>query len=198
MMPDRTLSFASLELGTIRLAPVREQHAGYIYKLRIDPALNEHLSAAPPSVAAQEQWIAGYVNREAAGQEYYFLIERLDGTPCGTVRLYDFNPPAHPHSFSWGSWILDRSKTRYAALESALLVYETGFERLGFSAAHFEVRKSNVKVISFHQKFGARLTSEDDTCVYMSLTRASLEEVRPYLLSRIATVSSMSAQGSPA
>jgi RimJ/RimL family protein N-acetyltransferase len=188
-MHNRRPSLSALELGTIRLVPVREHHAEYIYSLRIDPSLNEHLSAAPPSAAAQAQWIRGYLEREAAGDEFYFLIERRDGTPCGTVRLYDFSPVAHPDSFSWGSWVLDKSKTRYAAVESALLVYEMGFERLGFSASHFEVRKGNTKVIAFHQKFGAQVIAEDDESVYMRLTRADFEQVKPKLMALVSRAS---------
>jgi RimJ/RimL family protein N-acetyltransferase len=171
-------SLDDLQMSSIRLMPVREQHAEYIYSLRIDPALNQHLSNAPPSAAAQAEWIRGYMTREAAGSEYYFLITRLDGSPCGTVRLYDFRP----ESFCWGSWILDGNKTRYAAIESALLVYEMGFERLGFAASHFDVRKGNTKVISFHQKFGAQTTSEDELNVYMLLPREALAAVKPGLL----------------
>jgi len=188
-MHNRRPSLAALELGTMRLVPVREHHAEYIYSLRIDPALNEHLSAPPPSAAAQAQWIRGYMEREAAGDEFYFLVERRDGVACGTVRLYDSSPAAHPDSFSWGSWILDKSMTRYAAVESALLVYEMGFERLGFSASHFEVRKGNSKVIAFRQKFGAQVTSEDDDSVYMRLTKVDFEKVRPRLMALVSRVS---------
>ena len=184
-MHDNSPSLDALQLRTIRLTPVRRHHAEYIYSLRIDPALNQHLSTAPASRDAQEQWIGNYMQREAAGSEYYFLIERIDGTPCGTVRLYDFNPASHPDSFCWGSWILDRNKTRFSAIESALLVYEMGFERSGFSASHFDVRKANTKVISFHQKFGAKIISEDEENVYMCLPREALQEVKPDLLALV-------------
>ena len=52
------------------------------------------------------------------------MIERKDGTRCGLVRLYDFDV----ESFTWGSWILDESKPRKAALESAVLSLAIGFE----------------------------------------------------------------------
>jgi RimJ/RimL family protein N-acetyltransferase len=181
-MSANTPLLECLDLRTIRLVPVREKHAEYIYSLRIDPVLNRHLSPPPPSAAAQAAWIGRYVEREQAGNEYYFLIERLDGIPCGTIRLYDFNPPAHPNSFCWGSWILDANKTRFAAIESALLVYELGFNRIGFAASHFDVRKGNTKVISFHEKFGARTTSDDEENVYMQLTRESFDAVKSNML----------------
>ena len=171
----------TLALKTVRLVPIRDKYAEYIYSLRINPALNTHLSSAPPSVEAQAAWIRKYIEREQAGEEFYFLIERLDGIACGTVRLYDFRDD----SFCWGSWILDASKTRFAAIESALLVYQAGFEQLGFTASHFDVRKQNEKVISFHRKFGAQTVGEDEENFYFQLPRAEFEIVKPQLMSLI-------------
>ena len=97
------------------------------------------------------------------------------------MRLYDFRPD----SFCWGSWILDHNKTRRAAIESALLVYEVGFNRMGYPGSHFDVRKENTKVIAFHQKFGAVINSEDAENVYMTLSRQSYELVKPEMLELI-------------
>ena len=84
--------------------------------------------------------------------------------PIGTVRLYDFKE--NPKSFCWGSWILNENKTKYAAVESALLVYEAGFAYLGFEQSHFEVMKGNDKVHSFHVKMGAERNAEDEINEY--------------------------------
>ncbi len=159
--------FDKLQLKTIQLVPVRSEHADYIYSLRIDPLYNTHLSPPPASAEAQRAWIERYVQREQQGEEFYFVIERLDKVACGTVRLYDFRGP----SFCWGSWILDHNKSRYAAIESALLVYRIGFEHLGFDESHFDVRRENRKVISFHKKMGAITTEIDDDNEYMRLPK---------------------------
>ena len=90
-----------------------------------------------PDLASQQAWIRKYKQDEANGSQFYFIIERLDGTKCGTVRVYDLRED----SFCWGSWILNESKTRYSALESAFLVYRFGFEELGFKNSHFDVMK---------------------------------------------------------
>ncbi|HEA3697852.1 TPA: GNAT family N-acetyltransferase, partial [Escherichia coli] len=109
-------------------------------------------------IEKQKVWIRNYKQKENNNEEFYFIIETLDGIPCGTVRIYDI----HNNSFSWGSWILNESKTRTAAIESALLVYIFGFDIKGYSRCHFEVMKGNEKVISFHEKFNAKRTHEDD------------------------------------
>jgi RimJ/RimL family protein N-acetyltransferase len=83
------------------------------------------------------------------------------------VRLYDFQDD----SFCWGSWILDRNKSRYAAIESAILVYDIGFDCLGFSRSHFDIRKENKRVIHFHERFGAKMIGEDEFNVYFNLSQ---------------------------
>ncbi|WP_377278845.1 GNAT family N-acetyltransferase [Rhizobium sp. R86522] len=167
-----------LQLGSIRFTPVREHHRHYIYSLRVNPKYNTHLSPAPASADSQGAWISTYTEREAAGTEYYFLIERIDGTACGTVRLYDFKE----NSFCWGSWILDENKTRYAAIQSALLVYEIGFDKLGFEQSHFDVRLENTRVIAFHERMGAIRTHKSTDDQYMILTREAFQKEKPKLL----------------
>ncbi|KXI22128.1 GNAT family N-acetyltransferase [Photobacterium sanguinicancri] len=141
---------------TIKLRLVLESDAEFIISLRNDERYNKHLSQTNGDVETQIQWIKEYKNKEKNKEEYYFIVERNDGVPCGTVRLYDFNS----ESFCWGSWILNTEKTRYSAIESALLVYKYAFEELKFQRCHFDVRKDNIKVNQFHLKFGATKVGE--------------------------------------
>jgi RimJ/RimL family protein N-acetyltransferase len=165
---------------SIRLRLARPTDAPYLFKLRVDPALNEHLSPPPPSVDAQSSYLTKYLERERNGIEFYFVIQnRATGNDCGAVRIYDLQP----RSFSWGSWILDAGKPRLAALESALFVYDFGFGHLGFPASHFEVRRGNDRVIAFHERLGARRLREDDKEVFLSLSRKDLQSRLPTLLS---------------
>lgn len=125
--------------------------AGFIHALRTDPAKSTHLSETRGDAADQRRWLEDYKRREALGAEYYFVIEAADGRPCGVVRLYDFRGA----SFCWGSWVLADWAPRTAAIESAVLVYETGFGPLGFTQSHFAVRKGNERVWRFHERMGA-------------------------------------------
>jgi RimJ/RimL family protein N-acetyltransferase len=167
-----------LSSQSIQFTPARQSHAAFIFGLRIDSSLNRYLSAAPDSVDAQREYLRTYEKRELAGSEFYFVIEDRLGTPCGTVRVYDIRPQDRPHSFSWGSWILNDSKPRYASIESALLVYRVGFEHLGCSASHFEVMKGNDRVVEFHRRFGATVESETDESFTMVIGRAEFEAVQ--------------------
>lgn len=95
-----------LESKNIRVRYVEESDADFILSLRLDNRYNTFLSTVTPDVEAQREWILKYKNDEEKGKQFYFIIERVDGTPCGTVRVYDIRKD----SFCWGSWILNEKK----------------------------------------------------------------------------------------
>jgi RimJ/RimL family protein N-acetyltransferase len=151
----------------LSLRLVQPEDALYIHGLRTDPTYNGYLSTVTGTVEDQRSWIEAYKTREAAGSEYYFVIERKDGVRCGVVRLYDIIGD----QFTWGSWILDYNKPRKAALESALLIYRYGFEVLGLSRSVFEVRRENENTLAFHRRLKATQTHEDDRNIYFVYSR---------------------------
>lgn len=161
-----TLRSKDMEGPNLRLRLITPEDARYVYALRKNPTYNAHLSEISGTVADQVAWIKAYKIREAAGLEYYFVIERNDRIPCGLVRLYNFTADR----FTWGSWILDHNKPPKAALESALLIYQVAFEGLGVADAVFEVRKENMHTQAFHRRFGAQQTGEDETNCYFIYT----------------------------
>ena len=170
-----------LQSKTVKLRLIEEQDAEFVLKLRLDDRYNQFLSSVNPSVEAQKEWIKKYKNDESEGIQYYFIIERHDGVPCGTVRIYDLKDD----SFCWGSWILNEDKTRYAALESAFLVYKFAFDHLKFKKSHFDVRKGNDRVISFHEKMGAARTGETELDLLFEITKEAVSRTKERLMSKI-------------
>lgn len=170
-----------LNSKTIRLRFVREGDAEFILKLRLDKTYNQYLSHVDSDVEAQRNWIKNYQLEEEEKKQFYFIIERLDGVPCGTIRIYDLRP----NSFCWGSWILNENKTRYAAIESAFLVYEFGFEGLGYTKSHFDVRKGNDRVIAFHRRMGAIQVGEDKDNYYFQITREAVMSAKNRLKDKL-------------
>jgi RimJ/RimL family protein N-acetyltransferase len=156
---------------SIDLRPVDAGDAAFILKLRLDPALNAHLSATVPDLNAQVAWIGQC--REDMGQ-FYFIVQGKDGTPLGTIRVYDLLPD----SFCWGSWIIEPGAPRKTAIESALLIYEFGFYTLGYKQCHFDVRKNNVKVVDFHKRFGAKVVGETEQDFLFRFHLADYEATR--------------------
>ena len=128
--------------------------AAFILGLRTDPTKSRYLSSTSSDVAKQVAWLESYARDPS---QVYFIMEDAGGRPVGTVRLYD----ARGDSFCWGSWIIkDGMPTNYA-VESALMVYRYALG-LGFTRAHFEVRKDNASVWRFHERFGAVRTGETE------------------------------------
>jgi RimJ/RimL family protein N-acetyltransferase len=163
----------------LRLRLIEEDDAAYVHALRVNPAYNAHLSAVAGDVADQAAWIRAYKTREAAGQEYYFIIDRHDGTRCGTVRLYDISGD----TFKWGGWILDQNKTRKAALESVLLSFGFGFIGLVLSKALVDVRADNYHALEFYQRLGMTELSRDAQYIYFTYPRSRFEADRSAFLS---------------
>ena len=152
----------------LALRLIMPEDADYIHHLRTDGRYNTHLSPVIGSVDDQRTWIEQYKRREAAGQEYYYVIERRDDAQvCGTVRLYD----VQDNRFTWGSWILDEHKPAKAALESAVLSFGAGFDYLAAGKALIDVRSLNTHATSFYRRFKAIETQRDDENIYFELTR---------------------------
>ncbi|WPZ31544.1 GNAT family N-acetyltransferase (plasmid) [Sulfitobacter sp. OXR-159] len=152
----------------LSLRLVRPEDAQYIHGLRTDPTYNGHLSTVTGTVEDQRSWIEAYKTREAAGSEYYFVIERKDGVRCGVVRLYDIAGD----QFTWGSWILDHNKPRKAALESAVLSFGFGFDTIGLDIANIDVRKQNTHAEAFYRRLGMTETYRTDEDIFFIYSRA--------------------------
>ena len=146
------------------------EDAAFILSLRTDEKKSRYLSTTAPDIDAQRSWLQHYA---AATDQAYFIIEYQD-EPIGTVRLYD----ARDNSFCWGSWILKDGRPAQAAMESALMVYAYAVDHLGFTAAHFDVRKGNERVWQFHERFGAERTKETALDYFYTLSLEAIQASR--------------------
>ncbi len=126
--------------------------AAFVLQLRINPVLNEFLSSTANDLDAQAAWIKSAA--EDPSQLYYIIS--AGNEPVGTVRLYD----QRGESFCWGSWILSADAPKSGAIESTMMVYSLGLA-LGFTAAHFDVRRGNEKVWQYHERLGAKRIDEN-------------------------------------
>lgn len=158
----------------INLRIAEEFDAEFILQLRLDEKKSRFISSVDNDLEKQISWLKEYKKRENAKNEYYFIIENKAGEKSGVLRLYDFIGD----SFCWGSWIIKDDSPSYMAIESALMVYEFAFYTLGFHNTHFDVRKKNEKVVSFHKRLGAQVVGEDDLNYYFIYPKTAYEEIR--------------------
>lgn len=172
MQPDTVrLRKAQRVVGkTLEFRDAGVDDAAFILSLRTDTEKNRYLSSISGALADQQAWLERYARSE---NQAYFIIE-YQGVPIGTVRLYD--PQAD--SFCWGSWILVNSRPSHAAMESALMVYAYAVDHLGFSSAHFDVRKGNERVWQFHERFGGVRVSETPQDYHYRISLAAISASR--------------------
>ena len=174
-------SLARVEGPNLTLRLIQPEDAGYVHSLRSNPAYNTHLSTVTGTVDDQRAWIEDYKSREAQGQEFYYVIERKDGTRCGLVRLYEIEAK----SFTWGSWVLDKNKTRKAALESAILSFGVGFDALGVQLANVDVRVANEHAAAFYRRLGMEETHRTDQDIFFNYTREKFDTDRTHHLKQL-------------
>jgi RimJ/RimL family protein N-acetyltransferase len=129
-----------------RLRPVRLADAEFILRLRTMPHVLGTVGDTVPEITEQRRWIESYFGRP---NDYYFIIESLQGQPWGTVGLYNFKETGA----EWGRWILIPGIL--AALPSAVIIHKLAFEVLGLTELRGEVVGDNTKVLSFHRRLGS-------------------------------------------
>jgi len=153
---------------------VEEEDSLFIFSLRSDRKKRQYLSSIDGGVDAQREWIRRYKEREEAKLEYYFVIESKESERLGLVRLYDFEGD----SFCWGSWIIKDDAPKSTAIKSALQVYQFAFYQLDFLQSNFEVRRGNEKVISFHQRFGAKIVGSNEKEYLFNFTKEDYDRAK--------------------
>ena len=157
---------------SINLREVEIADAEFILALRCDAQKAKFLHKTENNLAKQIAYIENYKSKE---NEWYFIIENKSGDRLGTVRIYDV---VDNDDFCWGSWIIKDGASANVAIESVLLVYEYAFYALGFTKAHFDVRKDNAKVRAFHKRFGAKEVGESEKDVFYRFCREDYEEIK--------------------
>jgi len=150
-----------------KLSIITTADAEFIISLRKNPKLNKHLSYVETDIDKQKDWINDYKKREARRTEFYFVIRCKNNERLGAIRAYDFKQG----SFCWGSWIINPDSPRKTAIESAINIYEFGFNVLGFSQSHFDVRNNNSKVIDFHKRMGAKIISVNEVDTFFIMQK---------------------------
>jgi hypothetical protein len=154
----------------IRLVEV--QDAEFIFNLRTNPLLNKYLHEIGGTIKDQEVWISKYKNREANGEEFYFInIDPETDNAVGLNRIYNFNNSI----FELGSWIYLPSADISKSITGDIIVKEIAFETLGFKVCTFNVRKENKSVVRYHKMFPSDIVGEDEINLYFELKNEVFE-----------------------
>ena len=148
----------------VRLRDVEVDDAQFILMLRCDEEKAKFLHKTENNIKQQEDYLKNYKKK---ANEWYFIIENLQGKPIGTYRIYDVNDD----SFCIGSWLMISGSSPQEALESDFLLRKFGFEVTNLTKIRFNVHKNNKKVVRFHKCLGAQITGENDEEYYFECTK---------------------------
>lgn len=134
----------------IRLRPVTMKDANFIYDLRHDPKLSQYIGEFPQDRSIHLQWLRAYFLKD---DDIYFIIELMDGTPVGTISIYDMTE----QTGNWGRWIIKHPIP--AAPASAWLIYYVAFDILQLPEVYTNTVSNNEHIVSFHDHCGLTRTA---------------------------------------
>lgn len=154
----------NLEGKLINLRLVEEKDANFILNLRNNKELSKFISSTNIKLEEQIKWIKDYKIRENKKEEFYFIVETKDGTPCGTVRIYNINYESK--ETTWGSFILDKIRPNGASNEVIKLSLKFISENLKLEKVYLDVRKGNCKATHIYEKNGFLRIMEDEENYY--------------------------------
>jgi len=157
---------------------VEEEDYEFIFSLRNDQERGRHLSQINNDAESQRIWIKNYKLRERSGDEFYFIaLDPANGERMGVFRMYSFTNG----SFSTGSWLY-KPGLKNQPIIGNIVGKEIGFDFLKYEKCIFDVRKENLKVLTYHKLFNPVLVSEDDLNFYFELSKASFEKTKSRIL----------------
>ncbi len=153
---------------------VNESDAEFIVRLRTDGKLGRYIHATTPDIGAQIEWTSRYKQREAAGEDYYFMFESLDGKRLGLCRIYDI----HPADFTVGSWLFSPAAPMGAAILADIITREIGFGLCPEGRLLFDVRAENTNVIRYQRTYKPVVLKETESDVFFELSRDNFEKYK--------------------
>ena len=163
----------TIEKYGLKVRLVREQDAEFIVKVRTDERNARFIHATDVSVEKQVDWIKQYKEREAKGEDYYFMFY-FQEQPVGMIRIYDIDYDAKKATA--GSWVCSPDLPMQTPISVLIICREILFDTLGMEKDCFDVRKGNKHVQRVHKMMGAEIVAEDELNYYFELSKEVFEE----------------------
>ena len=134
---------------TIKMRAMEESDAEITFQMRNNPEKSRYLNAPPKSVEEQRKYIAKQRNMV---DDYYFIIEDLDGNPIGMKAISDYNP--EKKTVESGRFM--GFGTQIQNIEALVMGFDFAFDILKVDKVFMTVIEHNTSMHSLQQKMGAR------------------------------------------
>jgi len=109
----------------------------------------------PRGKEATRQWTEKKVSEQPDGDNYFFVVEDLEGQAVGAIATHDCNP--RMGTFKYGISIRKKYRGKGYASEAIKLVIHYYFEELGYQKVIAEVYGFNEASQRLHEKLGFQL-----------------------------------------
>lgn len=165
---------------------------------RNDPGVYQGLvERTPISSEAQERWIARVREKEARGDEIWFIIVADEGVPIGSISLSDLDRRSR-HA-QWAMFIGDAAyrKTGHA-VDAAVTLLDFAFSHLNLRKVWCRVLASNEAALAMNRRLGfveeGRLRQQvyEDGAYqdlhYLGLFREEFEKARGPVVEQLKTI----------
>jgi N-acetyltransferase len=125
-MPE--LGPVTLTGTSIRLEPMRSEHAGALLEAGRSTEVWEWMPARPTGLQSMERWLARAVEAEAQGREYPFVVrQRSDGRIIGSTRYLDVQEEDRTAEIGW-TWYAPAAWGTVVNPEAKYLLLRHAFE----------------------------------------------------------------------
>ena len=153
---------------------VNETDAEFIVRLRTDEKLSRYIHATSPDVDGQVAWIRQYKQRQAAGEDFYFMFEKPVGVRAGVCRIYDIKPG----EFTVGSWLFSPEAPIGSAILADIITREIAYELFPDSVHHFDVKRLNTSVNRYNETYKSELIAQDEWTNYYICSKENFEKYK--------------------
>lgn len=161
----------------IQVRLVSEDDSPFIYRLRSDKILTQHIHSFDGTQEEQLEWLKDYKKREAKGEEYYFIYEK-NQVPFGVNRIYSIND----NEGTTGSWICIPGTSPIDVLATCIILYDIVFDVIKLKKALFDTRKDNSSALKVNRALGGDFLYETELDYYFELLPEKYNSVRGKLI----------------
>lgn len=169
------------------LRPVTIDDAEFIVKLRNQGHVKGFIHDTSLDVEKQRQWIREYLKRE---NEFYWIINTLDGIPYGTTSLYNYDKMKN--QIESGRWVR-LPGFNDNIFSSHVQLRDFAFDILKVDSIICDIVSTNKQVLKYHSNILGMRRMEDEATItgveggnvrgiVFEETRETWEKNRPRLL----------------
>jgi RimJ/RimL family protein N-acetyltransferase len=145
----------TLELGNVKLVPLRPDHCEGLLEASRSPEIWEHMTVPQPQDFEDiEKFVGGALVAQDAGAQVPFVIE-VGGKVAGTTRYMEIRRPDHRLEIGW-TWLAREHWRTAVNTTCKFLLVRHAFETLGALRVELKTDALNTRSRAAIERIGAK------------------------------------------